>query len=68
MKAIYKVIPFENIVFSRWVANRLRKMDSAEKNNECLSQCQMPQLKDPDPKGSGDRDAHPRRRALGSNS
>ena len=31
MKTIYGVIPFENIVSSRWVANRLRKMDSAEK-------------------------------------
>lgn len=45
MKTIYEVISFENIVFSRWVAKRLRKMDSAEKTNECLSQCQMPQLK-----------------------
>lgn len=45
MKTIYEVISFENIVFARWVANRLRKTDSAENNNECLSQCQMPQLK-----------------------
>lgn len=51
MKTIYEVISFENIVFARWVANRLRKTDSAENNNECLSQCQMPQLKGSGPQG-----------------